>query len=224
MMFTEDDLLPISALQHMAFCPRQCALIHVEKLWAENLLTAKGRSLHERTHELGSEQRPGFRIVRGLRLQSLRLGLTGQADVVEFHASSDGIELEGATGLWSPYPVEFKRGRSKPDNCDRVQLCAQAICIEEMLNVSVPTGALYYGKPRRREQIEFNASLRKETENLAASLHKMVALGITPKAPYGRKCKSCSLIEICMPKTTGVHKKIDAYLLKACKDDSETTA
>lgn len=219
-MYSENELLPISALQHLLFCPRQCALIHVEGLWVENYLTAQGRSLHEKTHDAETENRPGVRIVRGLRLCSRRLGLVGQADVVEFHESQTGIELAGAKGLWQPYPVEYKRGRAKPDNCDRVQICAQAVCLEEMLQTQTPQGALFYGRPRRREQMEFTGKLRTQTEHAAAELHRLFESRQTPKAEYSKKCKSCSLYTVCMPKTTSVNKNIEHYLAKAREEQS----
>lgn len=214
-MYTEDELLPISALQHLAFCERQWALIHLEQVWAENWFTAEGRNLHEKTHEVGTENRPGVRIVRGLRLQSLRLGLVGQADVVEFHAADSGVALDGVNGLWRPFPVEYKRGKAKPDNCDRVQLCAQTLCLEEMLRTQIHRGALFYGRPRRREQVEFDPALRSETESLAAKLHELYQAGTTPKARYSKKCRSCSLVATCMPKVTGTDKDIEHYLAKA---------
>jgi len=222
-MYTDEDLLPISALQHLLFCERQCALIHIEGLWAENYLTAQGRSLHEKTHNAETENRPGVRIVRGLRLYSRRLGLTGQTDVVEFYQSQTGIELAGANSLWRPYPVEYKRGRTKPDNCDRVQLCAQAMCLEEMLECEVLQGALFYGRPRRREQVEITGQLRIQTEQTAAQLHQLYESEQTPKAKYSKKCKSCSLYIQCMPKITSVKKDIEHYLTKAREEsDFET--
>lgn len=214
-MYAEEDLLPISALQHLLFCQRQCALIHIEGLWQENYLTAQGRSLHEKTHAAEMENRPGIRIVRGLRLCSHRLGLVGQADVVEFQESATGIELAGAKGLWPPYPVEYKRGKAKPNNCDRVQLCAQAICLEEMLDCDVLQGALFYGRPRRREQVEITVKLRAQTEQATVQLHALYESRQTPKAEFGKKCKSCSLYSACMPKTTSVKKDIEHYLAKA---------
>lgn len=224
-MYAEDELLPISALQHLLFCRRQCALIHIEGLWQENYLTAQGRSLHEKTHNAQTENRPGVRIVRGLRLYSRRLGLTGQADVVEFHESQAGIELTGAKGLWQPYPVEYKRGRAKPGNCDRVQLCAQAMCLEEMLQTQVPQGALFYGRPRRREMVELGRQLRTQTEHAAAELHELIESRFTPKAEYGKKCRSCSLYGCCMPRTTSVKKDIEHYLAGAKEEPSfETTS
>lgn len=218
-MYSEDELLPISALQHLSFCERQWALIHLEQVWSENLFTAEGRNLHEKTHEADCENRPGLRIVRGLRLRCLRLGLVGQADVVEFHKAEVGVSLDGVSGLWRPFPVEYKRGKAKPDNCDRVQLCAQAMCLEEMLGAEIREGALFYGRPRRREVVEFTPELRGETESLAMKLHELHAAGKTPKARYGPKCKSCSLLEVCMPKITGPDKDIAHYLAKALEKE-----
>src|SRR3989337_821592 len=136
-----DDLIMLSALQHYVFCPRQCALIHIEQLWAENVLTAEGRIMHDKVDTANRESRGNIRIEYGVPMRSLRLGLIGKADVVEFHKDGD---------RWIPFPVEYKRGKPKPGNCDKVQLCAQAICLEEMLSVRIPKGALFYGKTKRR--------------------------------------------------------------------------
>lgn len=214
-VFSEDDLLPISALQHLAFCERQWALIYLERAWDENVLTAEGRLLHRRVHEEDVEIREGVRIARGLRVRSLRLGLAGMTDVVEFHPvetrSGNGVLLHGAPGRWMPFPVEFKRGRPKRNNCDRVQLCAQAMCIEEMLGAEIPEGALFYGKTRHRKDVRFDDKLRRETETLAQKLHELVRAGITPPAVYGRMCESCSLVERCLPKISG-KRDVSAYL------------
>jgi len=218
-MFSEEQLLPISALQHLAFCPRQWGLIYLEQVWSENRFTAEGRHLHEKTHEAGTEDRPGIRIVRGLRLQSLRLGLVGQADVVEFHQAESGAELPKATGLWRPFPVEYKRGRTKIDDCDRVQLCAQAMCLEEMLGNEIEYGAIFYGRPRRRERVKLSVSLRENTELLTKELHRLFEGLTTPKAKYQKKCGSCSLYETCMPKVTGITKNVQHYLAKAGMDE-----
>src|ERR1700693_673793 len=149
-LFSEDELLPLSGLQHLQFCERQWGLIHIEQQWEENRLTAEGRILHERVHEAGTEARPGVVIARGLYLQSLRLGLTGQADVVEFHQSEAGVELPGRKGWWRSFPVEYKRGRPKANSCDEVQLCAQTLCLEEMFGTAIESGAFFYGMNRRR--------------------------------------------------------------------------
>lgn len=201
-MFTEDDLRPLSALQHLVFCERQCALIHIEQVWVENRFTAEGRLLHDRVDAGGRESRGDLRIARGLPLQSLRLGLTGKADAVELHrvASGDeGVALPGLTGFWRPYPVEYKRGRPKRHRADEIQLCAQALCLEEMMEVGVPEGALYYGERRRREVVAFDAELRARTEDTARRLHELLAAGRTPTATREPKCRDCSLLEVCLP-------------------------
>jgi CRISPR-associated exonuclease Cas4 len=195
MTFPETDLVPLSALQHYMFCPRQCALIHVEQVWVESSLTAEGRILHERVDEAGVEKRRDVKRVFGLPIRCLRLGLVGKADVVEFHRQ--------VGSRWQPYPVEHKRGRRKQEDWDRVQLCAQALCLEEMLGVSVPEGALFYGKEQRREVVAISEALRRETEEVAAAVHRMLADGRTPPAEYAPKCDSCSLVEICLPRGVG---------------------
>lgn len=183
----------ISALQHFAYCPRQCALIHIERAWAENTLTAEGRVLHEKTHEAGTESRRDLRIARALSLQSTTHGLHGVADVVEFHRQPDGT--------WHPFPVEYKRGRPKFSPIDAVQLCAQALCLEEMLQAEISAGALFYGETRRRQDVAFDADLRAETLRLVVATRNMVTAGRTPPAVYeSRKCSACSLLELCQPR------------------------
>lgn len=192
-MFTEDALLPISALQHLLFCERQCALIHIEGLWAENRLTAEGRLMHRRAHDAPGEWKGDVRVTRGLAIRSLRLGLVGYADIVEFHPP----QVPGAAQR--PFPVEYKRGKPKAHDADRVQLCAQALCLEELLRVDVPEGALFYGQPKRRHEVTFDRDLRQLTEGAASRLHALVASGRTPSAKREPKCDACSLIELCMP-------------------------
>lgn len=211
-VYTEDDLIAISALQHMAFCERQCALIHVEQVWAENRLTAEGRVLHERVHDAGAESRGEVRTVRGLRLRSLRLGLSGVADVVEFHSDPEGVPVPGLRGIWTPFPVEFKRGRPKPDGCDDIQLCAQAMCLEEMLDTAIAGGALFYGQPHRRHPVAFDDALRTRTEELALRTHALIESGRTPPAMYAKRCESCSLFDLCKPQTIGAGKSARRYI------------
>jgi len=225
-MYDEADLLPISALQHLAFCERQWALIHLEGMWAENRLTVEGHHLHDRTHKPERESRGNVRTARALRLRSLQLGLTGVADVVEFHRVANptepqgansgvkaaGVRLAGVPGLWQPNPVEYKRGRPKLGPYDEIQLCAQALCLEEMLGVEVPSAALFYGQPHQRLEVPLTPALREQTEQLAARLHELTRAGKTPPAHYEKKCESCSLLTLCMPKTTGGHKSVDRYL------------
>lgn len=212
-MYTEDDLLQLSALQHLLFCERQCALIHIEQAWAENRLTVEGRHLHERVDEVGHESRGRIRTVFGLPVRSFRLGLSGKADAVEFHR--EGGDEPGVATDWRPFPVEYKRGKPKMDDCDLVQLCAQALCLEEMLGVAVPEGAIYYGKPRRRLAVVFDGRLRDKTREAARRLHELVAGGRTPQARYEKKCDSCSLLSLCMPKVTGARRTVQSYMADA---------
>jgi len=205
-----EDLIQLSALQHMVFCSRQCALIHIEQVWSENRLTAEGRLMHERTHEEGGESRGNVRIERAVMLRSLRLGLVGMADVVEFHRLEDG--------RWQPFPVEYKHGKPKVDDCDKVQLCAQAICLEEMLNVEIPGGALFYGKTRRRLDVAFDSDLRQETESIARQTHELILSGRTPPPVYGKHCESCSLLEGCLPKKMQKKRSVKAYLSRMLSD------
>jgi CRISPR-associated exonuclease Cas4 len=210
MHFEEDDFVMISALQHYVFCPRQCALIHIEQVWTESRLTAEGRLMHERVHEEGNESRGSVRITRGLPLRSARLGLVGVADVVEFHRQDKGI--------WHPFPVEYKRGKPKPDHSDTIQLCAQALCLEEMLSVSVPTGALFYGQTRRRLDVSFTDVLRNETERAAEEAHRIINSGMTPAPVYGKRCKNCSLVGQCLPNRTGKESSVRRYLERMVKE------
>ncbi|MBU4583292.1 MAG: CRISPR-associated protein Cas4 [Proteobacteria bacterium] len=203
-MYTTEDLIQLSALQHMVFCERQCALIHVEQTWTESGRTAEGRIMHERVHDESRESRGDVRIDYGVSLRSLRLGLIGKADVVEFHHRPDGS--------WRPFPVEYKRGKPKADNCDKVQLCAQAICLEEMLSVAIPEGALFYGQTRRRLDVVFDEALRRETEETAQRAHDLIASGRTPPPVYEKRCESCSLMADCLPKTIQKRRSVKGYL------------
>ncbi|MCX7718207.1 MAG: CRISPR-associated protein Cas4 [Candidatus Sumerlaeaceae bacterium] len=223
-MFCEDDLLPISALQHLAFCERQWALIYVEQVWEDNRLTAEGRVLHEVVDGSGYETRHGIRTARSLPLRSLRLGLVGRADVVEFHCvgppeavceHSGALGFRLPAGRWEAYPIEFKRGRPKRDVCDEVQLCAQALCIEEMLGVTVPKGALFYGQTRHRTEVVFSLDLRKKTEALTERLHALWQECRTPPPVPEPKCRNCSLVDICMPSALGRPRRVRDYIKRA---------
>ena len=200
----DSDLIPISALSHYSFCPRRCAFIHIEHQWEENRFTAEGRIMHERVHEEGNEVRAGVRIERGVSLRSLRLGLIGKADVVEFHREE--------SGAWLPFPVEYKRGKPKPDHCDKVQLCAQALCLEEMLHTDIPAGALFYGQTRRRLDVVFDNNLRRETEEAARQVRELLYSGKTPKPVYAKRCDNCSLVADCLPKAIQKRKSVKKYL------------
>ena len=186
-MFTDEQLLPISALQHLIFCERQCALIHVERLWAENVLTVEGKHLHEKAHDGSRELIDGVRVARSLWLKSNALGMIGQADVVEFHTDGQVV------------PVEYKRGKPKKDDSDRVQICTQAMCLEEMLDTTIKSGQLFYGKQKRRTVVEFDNTLREKTRTTVARLREMIDNRETPTATRQPKCDNCSLIELCIP-------------------------
>jgi CRISPR-associated exonuclease Cas4 len=201
-LIAEDGLLPLSGVQHVVFCERQAALIHLEGMWADNPLTIEGSHLHEAADAGLREVRGSLRIARGLPLRSYRLGLSGIADVVEFRKTEDaavGARLPGAAGLWIPFPVEYKRGRPKPYRADEVQLCAQGMSLEEMLKVPVSRGAIFYGKTRRRREIDFAPELRRLTEEAARRFRQIIDSRHTPLAHREPKCRRCSLLEVCKP-------------------------
>ena len=229
-MYSEDDFLMISGIQHMAFCERQWALIHIEQVWAENVRTVEGQHLHERTDDpFKDETRKNLRTVRAMPLISKKLGLRGIADIVEFEQKKEFIEgktcrIEGRNGFWRPIPVEYKRGRSKKDDRDAVQLCAQAMALEEMMQVSIESGFLFYFETKHRELISLDEKLRLHTVELASRMHQFVNEGITPKATKGKRCTQCSLVEKCQPNLTLRHRSVASYLTKMCQveevDDS----
>lgn len=211
-MFLESEFIMLSALQHYLYCPRQCALIHLEQVWVENRFTAEGRALHERP-DTGKTAREGsVRTVRALPVRSARLGLSGKADVVEFHDNG------------TVFPVEYKRGKPKTNRCDEVQLCAQALCLEEMLNVDISEGALFYGQKRRRKGVEFDAELRKLTETTVCRVHDLLNSGATPKAEYSKKCDQCSLQGICMPQSCTTGRSVRKYLAGVLRGIDEKDA
>lgn len=218
-MFDEDELRPLSALQHLVFCERQCALIHLEQVWAENRYTAEGRIVHKAADSGSIDQRGDRRIVRSLDLRSLRLGLVGRADVVEFRRvgpNVPGIALPNAEGHWHPFPVEYKRGKPKTHRADEVQLCAQALCLEETFDLEVPEGALYYNQKRRRLPVSFDHELRKLTEDSARRLHRLLDRRKTPRAIRERKCNTCSLLDVCLPDAP--QRSAQTYLLHLLGD------
>jgi CRISPR-associated exonuclease Cas4 len=227
-MYDEDELLPLSALQHLVFCERQAALIHIERVWADNPLTVEGSHLHERADTGESESRGDVRIARSLPLRCLRLGLSGKSDIVEFHRIADevpdpitGSEVPGRSGLWRPFPVEYKRGKPKLHQADEVQLCAQALCLEEMLGVAVPAGALFYGQTRRRLDVRFDPDLRSATEEAAERMHRLIASGQTPPPVREPKCDQCSLFDLCLPDALAhsAQSYISRFLVQASEDD-----
>ena len=200
----EDALIPLSALQHQLFCPRQCALIHVEGQWAEDGATAEGRLLHERVDAGRPDRRAGVRVVRGMALRSFALGVSGKADVIEFHEPQ-------------PFPVEYKRGRPKAHRADEVQICAQALCLEEMLGLPVPRGALFYGETRRRSEVAFDPELRALTATVAAKACTMIHAGRTPPPVWTKACPRCSLEALCQPRRLGERPSVARWL--ACQLD-----
>lgn len=227
--YHEDDFLLLSGIQHMAFCERQWALIHIEQVWAENIRTVEGAHLHDRADDpFEDETRNTLRIIRAMPLVSKQLGLRGVADVVEFHRGKERSEgetcrLGNRAGWWRPVPVEYKRGRPKPDDRDAVQLCAQAMALEEMLQLSVAGGALYYGQTRQRVPVVLDGALRRHTAELAGRMHQLVQEGRTPKAQKGKHCSQCSLVEPCQPYWTLRHRPVGAYLTRMCRrEESET--
>lgn len=199
MIYEEDDYLLLSGVQHYAFCPRQWALIHIEEQWNENYLTAGGRIMHNKAHDGDSvEKRGNLIIFRALKVCSAELGISGECDIVEFHKSENGVSIDAFDGLWLPYPVEYKRGKTKLDDCDRLQLCAQAKCLEEMLCTKIESGALFYGEPRRREVVVFTLELRTKLANTVKAMHELFSRKYTPNAVKKKCCTSCSLKDLCL--------------------------
>ena len=217
-MFTEDQLLPLSALQHWLFCPRQCTLIHLEQVWAENKFTAEGQVLHKKAHEGEDESKAGVRITRSMLVRSLELGISGQCDIVEFHFSGRNLKSEisdlrndessdfksqilDLKSKSRVVPVEYKRGKPKSHRADEVQLCAQAMCLEEILGISISEGAIFHGEKKRRTAVSFDTTLRLLTAETAAALHAMIDSRATSSAEYESRCSdACSLIDLCQPR------------------------
>ena len=216
--YSDDELLMISGIQHFAFCRRQWALIHIEQQWQENLLTFGGRELHERVDDpFFTEARGTVLVTRSLPIISRRLGLYGVADVVEFYRSDEGVRLRGRNGLWRPHPVEYKYGEPKIDERDMVQLCAQAFCLEEMFNTSIAQGDIFYGRVRRRQKVEFDEALRQRVIELSREMHRLFDKGTTPLPEQTKACRSCSLVEICLPHT-GKRRSVRRYLDDALRE------
>ena len=226
-MIPDDDLLLLSGIQHMAFCERQWALIHIEQVWAESSRTVEGKHLHERADDpYFDESRKNLRIVRSMQLVSQRLGLRGVADVVEFYQCETPDEklccsLTDRQDWWRPAPVEYKRGKPKPDDRDAVQLCAQAMALEEMLDVEVREGFLFYAQIKRREAVAIDEKLRSHSVELAMRMHEYLRAGVTPKAPQGKRCSLCSLVEQCQPQLTLKHRSVAKYLEAMCQMGGE---
>lgn len=200
-MYTEDELLPISLLQHYVFCPRRAALIGIEQYWNENAATTDGKIMHERAHSDIFESRGDLRVRNALHIHSFELGLTGVTDVLEFHRTeSGGIVLPETEGKWIPLPVEYKRGTTHEALPYHIQLCAQALCLEEMLHATIERGAIFWGESRRRQDVEFDFDLRAKTVETISAVREFIKAGKTPVPKYEKKCKGCSLFDLCMPR------------------------
>lgn len=211
-MFDEDDLVPIGALQHFVFCERQCSLIFRERIWLDNELTVSGSLFHTRPDEGSREVRGDLLVFRAVPLRSARLGITGRADVIEFQrvtGAETGVTLPRYPGLWQPVPVEYKRGRPNMHRADEVQVCAQAMCLEEMFGIEVPKGALYYGVPRRRTDVFFDASLRGLVEETVQQVRQLLQSERAPPPRISPACDSCSLKPICLPNAS---PNVSAYI------------
>lgn len=218
MEYEEEDFLQLSGVQHFLFCRRQWALIHIENQWAENGKTMDGRFFHKNAHNgMMKERRGNLLIARGLYIHSRALGLTGQCDIVEFHQDPNGIQIQGEKDLWVPYPVEYKRGRKKYDICDEAQVCAQAMCLEEMYCCNLSEGAIFYGETRRRYVVPLNDSLRERVVDAVRSMHDLYRRGTTPKAHVRKGCQSCSLRDVCIPELQN-SEQVSDYLTRLLRE------
>ena len=212
MVYNEEDFLQISGLQHFCFCKRQWALIHIENQWQENLRTVEGEIMHERVHDSSIKESRGDKIItRDLRVFSPALGISGNCDVVEFHKSLNGARLTGHDGLYMPYPIEYKHGSPRKDHANELQLCAQAICLEEMLCCNIEEGALFFFETHRREKVAFTQDLREEVISSTEEMHQMYKRHFTPKVKMTKACNACSLKEICLPKLMKTKTVKDYY-------------
>lgn len=218
MVSDKDELLAISGLQHFLYCPRQWALIHIEQQWVESYHTADGQMFHRKAHDgTKRELRGNILTVRGLPVASRELGVSGVCDVVEFRRCAEGISLNGETGLWQPHPVEYKRGRPKEHDADALQLCCQAMCLEQQLLCSISEGSLFYGETRRRERVEFTAERRERVKSALAQMKKYYERGKTPEPSPAKRCTACSLKDICLPKLPR-RMSVEEYLRDGLED------
>lgn len=217
--YREEDFLMLSGIQHYAFCPRQWAFIHIEQQWKENYFTIMGNIMHENAHNKDfTEKRKDMVITRGMPVFSRTLGIRGDCDVVEFHRDANGIPLKNYDGTYQPYPVEYKRGKPKEHDADALQLCAQAMCLEEMLVCKISKGFLYYGETRRRLELLFDEELRQKVISSFEKMHLLYEKRYTPKGKTTKACKACSLAELCIPKLNR-NKSVADYLEQMLKED-----
>ena len=218
--YREEDFLLLSGIQHFSFCCRQWALIHIEQQWQENYFTIDGNIMHENAHDQDkTEKRNHLVITRGMPVFSRTMGISGACDVVEFHQDKDGIKLSNYSDTYLPVPVEYKRGKPKEHDADALQLCAQAMCLEEMLVCDIPKGFLYYGEPRKRQEIIFEDELRHKVRDSFRKMHELFDRKYTPKVKTTKACRSCSLSDICLPK---LNKPVSAeeYISKMLREDT----
>lgn len=215
MEYKEEDYLMISGIQHFRFCRRQWALIHIEQQWAENVHTVTGELMHKKAHDpYLAENRKDVLITRALPVSSQTLGASGECDVVEFHRSEDGVHLHGHRGLYSIYPIEYKKGKPKTSEEDILQLVAQIICLEEMFSTVISEGAIFYGEIRRRERIEVTDDLRDRVRDMFKEMHQYYERRYTPKVKWSKSCNGCSLKDICLPKL-GKAISVETYINQA---------
>lgn len=211
-LYSEDDFLQLSGIQHFAFCKRQWALAYIEMQWKENVRTVEGKILHENAHDASMKEKRGdLIIVRAMPVHSREMGVSGECDVVEFHKTTQGISLSGHEGTYSVVPVEYKRGKPKEDDVDILQVAAQALCLEEMLCCTIPYGYLYYGEIRHRLKVDFDEEIRNRVQILFKEMHKYYDQQYTPKVKISKKCNACSLKDICLP-VLNKNKSVTQYI------------
>ena len=216
--YNEEDYLMISGIQHFSFCKRQWALIHIEQSWEDNRLTAEGQLMHEKAHDpFFSEKRKNVITTCGISISSKSLGISGVCDVVEFIKDPNGINISGREGLWLPRPVEYKHGQVKSDDCDRLQLCAQAVCLEEMLLCKIEQACIYYGQTKHREYVDLNEDLRERLDKTVLEMHKYFNERHTPKVKPSKSCKSCSLMNLCIPELNK-NASVSEYIENSLKE------
>lgn len=221
MEYTEDDYLMLSGIQHFKFCRRQWALIHIEQQWAENIHTVVGELMHKKAHDpYLTEKRKDLLVVRSLPVASKAMGVSGECDVVEFHRCEDGIKLHGHRGAFLVYPIEYKKGKPKVTEEDKLQLVAQALCLEEMFSTNISEGALFYGETRRREVVIITEELRQEVIKMFQEMHQYFDRKYTPKVKYNKTCNSCSLKDICLPKLEKA-SSVEKYITQMLKEEEK---
>ena len=221
MEYAEDDYLMISGIQHFKFCRRQWALIHVEQQWEDNTHTVVGELMHKKVHDpYLTEKRKEVIIARAMPVSSRELGISGECDAVEFHKCEDGIKLHGHRGLYSVYPIEYKKGKPKLTEEDKLQLAAQVLCLEEMFSTQIPEGAIFYGETRRREPVEITKELREEVRDVFREMHGYYSRRYTPRVKYSKSCNACSLKEICLPKL-GKTGSVKSYIQRMLEEEEK---